>query len=205
MLRLPLPKKQTIHHVARSGYWFLVGFILSSALLSSFVLFYFQYTFKNKVIPGIFIDNIYIGEKSREDIEKIFLAKNEKIGRNIFTFSQGPHAATVSAKTLDIGYDVNLITEQALGLGKTKNLLSNAYILFSSYINGTFLSSTHTLNEEKLVEQLEPIRKLVHTDPQDAQFKLENNRVVAFQKSSEGQTLDTDSLKRKLGKIPYSS
>ena len=200
MPKFSLPTKQTIHHVARSGYWFLVGFILSTMILSSLVLFYFQSTFKNRVIPGIFIDNVYLGEKSREDIKEIFLEKNEKIGKNIFTFSQGQHVATVSAETLGIGHDVNLITEQALGLGKTKNFLSNIYIILSSYIDGTFLSSTYTLDEEELVEQLEPIRKLVHIDSQDAQFKLENNRVVAFQESNEGQTLDIDSLKKELRK-----
>jgi len=122
MLRLSPRKKQTIYHVAKSSYWFLIGFILASMVLSSLILFYFQHTFKNRVIPGIFIDNVYIGEKSRADIEKIFLAKNQKIGENTFIFSQDSYVATVSAKKLDIGYDINLITEQALSLGKTKNL-----------------------------------------------------------------------------------
>ena len=193
-------KKQTFKHAAKSAYWFLVGFILSSALLSSFVLFYFQYTFRNKVIPGIFVDSIYIGEKSRADIERVFKDMNEKIGKSTFILSQGPNTATVSAETLDIGYDINLISEQALSLGKTKNLLSDTYIILSSYINGTFLSSSYTFSEENLIEELEPIRKAVHLDPQDAQFKLENNRVVVFQKSNEGQTLDIDSLKKEIRK-----
>jgi vancomycin resistance protein YoaR len=166
--------------------------------LSSFVLFYFQYAFRDRVIPGIFVDNIYIGEKTREEIEKIFTEKNERIGRNIFIFSQGPNTATVSAQNLNIGYDINLITEQAINLGKTKNLLSDTYIILSSYINGIFLSPSYTFNEKGLWEELNPIRKKIHTYPQDAQFKVENNRVVAFVESSEGQTLDTDSLKREM-------
>src|SRR3972149_3441355 len=200
MLRLSPRKKQTIYHVAKSSYWFLIGFILASMVLSSLILFYFQHTFKNRVIPGIFIDNVYIGEKSRADIEKIFLAKNQKIGENTFIISQDSYVATVSAKKLDIGYDINLITEQALSLGKTKNLFSDTYITLSSYINGTFLSSTYTLDEEKLTAELEPIRKVIHVDPQDAQFKVENNRVVAFQESSEGKTIDIDAVKKELRK-----
>ena len=200
MPRFSLPKKHTIKHAAKSAYWFFVGFILSGALLSSFVLFYFQYAFRNKVIPGIFVDSIYIGEKSRADIERVFKDMNEKIGKSTFIFSQGQNIATVSAETLGIGYDINLISEQALSLGKTKNLLSDIYIILSSYINGTFLSSSYTFSEDNLVEELEPIRKAVHVDPQDAQFRVENNRVVAFQESSEGQTLDIDSLKKEIRK-----
>src|SRR3989304_4359679 len=184
MPKFSLPKKQTVKHAAKSAYWFLVGFILSGLLLSSFVLFYFQYTFRDKVIPGIFVDSVYIGEKSRADIEKIFEDMNEKIGKNTFIFSQGPNIATVSAQNLGSGYDINLISEQALSLGKTKNLLSDIYIILSSYINGTFFCSSYTLNEEKLVEELESIHKAVHIDPQDAQFKVENNRAVAFRESS---------------------
>ena len=198
MAKLSYPKKETLHHAAKSTYWFLVGFILSASLLSSFVLFYFQYAFANKVIPGIFVDNIYIGEKGRSEIEKIFTEKNEKISDKSFVFAVDGNYATSSAKTLGIGYDVNLIAEQALSLGKTKNLLSDVYIILSSYINGTFLSASYTFDTEKLDEELLPIHKAIFIEPQDAQFNVENNRVVAFAESSEGKTIDTDLLKQKI-------
>ncbi len=193
-MRLGFLHNQRFNHFIRSTYWFLVGFILSGALLSGIVLFYFQHTYKNRVIPGIFVDNIYIGEKNKEEIEKIFNQRNERIGNNTFIFSTNDLDATVSAKMLDIGYDVNLITEQSLNLGKTKNLLSDVYIIISSYINGTFLNSVYTYNEAKLIKQIEPLDKAIFREPVNAEFNISNNKVVAFKQSSDGKSINMDKL-----------
>lgn len=198
MAKIGLPKKQTVHHIAKSTYWFLVGFTLSGILLASAILFYFQYNYKNKVIPGVFIDNVYIGEKTKTEIEDIFSKKNQKIGENTFIFSTKDTDATISAKTIDIGYDIPLIVEQSMTLGKSKNLLSDAYIILSSYVNGTFLNSSYTFNENQLKQELESLHKSVYVEPINAQFQIENNKVVAFRNSTDGKTIDFEKLTSEL-------
>jgi vancomycin resistance protein YoaR len=173
-----------------------VGFILSAAILAGAVLFYFQHSYKNRVIPGIFIDDVYVGEKSEAEIEQIFNEKNSRISKNIFVFSAEGLDATVSAETLNVGYDVDLITEQSLNLGKSKNVLSDVYLILSSYINGTFLKSSYTFNEDKIEEELDPIQQKIYIEPSDAQFNVVNNRVVAFQESSNGKTINFDELRK---------
>ncbi len=193
-----LLKKGTINRAIRSSYWFLVGFILSGALFSGIVLVYFQYSYKNRVIPGIFVDNFYIGEETDGEIKRFFDEKNEEVGRSTFVFSAEGMDATISAKTLNVGYDVNLIKEQALSLGKTKNLLSDVYLILSSYINGTFLASVYTFNEQRLVEELGSIQKKIYQEPVDAQFDVSNNRVIAFRESSNGKNIDFENLNKNL-------
>ncbi len=189
-----LPNKATATYIIKSIYWFAVGFILAAALLASAVLFYFQHTYHDRVIPGVFVDNIYIGGETKGEIEKIFNEKNEKIGKNTFVFSAQDMDSTISAKTLSIGYDVDLITSQSLSLGKTKNILSDAYIVLSSYVNGTLLTGALNYNSDELEKQLAPIQKQIAKDPVDAQFEVKNNRVVAFRQSSNGENLDFDLL-----------
>ena len=191
-------RKGILYNAVRSAYWFAVGFILSSALLASAVLFYFQFTYKNRVIPGVFVDNVYIGEKTKSEIEKIFSEKNEVIGKNTFIFATDGLEATVSAKTLNIGYDINLIREQSINLAKTKNLLSDTYIILSSYINGEFLSPSYTFNRASLEKELDSIQESIYQEPVDAQFKVSNNRVVAFRESSNGKTINFEELEGKL-------
>ena len=185
-------------HFIRSFYWFSVGFLLSGALILGIVLFYFQYKFADRVIPGVFVDNFYIGEKTKEEIESIFKSKNEEIEKNIFIFSAEGKEATISARTLNIGYDVNLIVEQGLSLGKTKNLLSDVYIVLASYINGAVLDYAYTLDDEKLKNELEPIQTSIYREPTNAQFQIVNNRVAVFSESNEGKTINFDNLNSKL-------
>lgn len=193
-----LPKKTTAHHIARSIYWFAVGFIISGVLLSSALLVYFRNTYRDRVIPGVFIGNTYVGEKTKDQIEAIFKSKNDKIGKNTLVFSTEDKIATVSAKNLDIGYDVDLITDQSLNLGKTQNLPSDVYIILSSYINGVFLNSSFTFNETELKKEIDPIQKAIYKPPVDAQFTLKNNKVVAFQESENGKDINFDELSQKV-------
>lgn len=197
-----LPKKTTVKHTAVAIYWFMVGFVLAGAILASAVLFYFQYTYHDRVIPGIFVNNIYIGGKTKSELDRFFAEKNQRIGQNTFILTSGDQIATISAKSLKAGYDTNLIEEQALGLGKTKDIASNVYLILSSYINGTFLPASYTFDSNKLEATLAPIQKTTHKDPQDAQFSVgTNNRVVAFRQSENGQDVDIDTLESKLNKL----
>lgn len=197
-MRLKFFNRQAITHFIRSFYWFSVGFLLSGALILGMILFYFQYAFADRVIPGIFVDDFYIGEKTKEEIEAIFNSKNEEIGKNILIFSAEREEATISAATINIGYDVNLIIEQGLSLGKTKSLLTDVYIILASYINGTVLDYAYTLDEEKLKDELEEIQTSIYQEPIDAQFRIENNRVTVFSESREGKTINFDNLNSQL-------
>jgi hypothetical protein len=164
-------------------------------LLSGVILFYFQQTYKNKVIPGVFVGNTYIGELRREQIEKTFDEKNEKIAKNMIIFSAQGVDATASAKTLKIGYNTNLIADQALNLGKSKNLFSDVYLILSSYVNGTFLDSTYSYDDDAVKKAIDPIQKEVYKEPVDAQFSLnDNKRVATFKQSTDGKSVDYEKL-----------
>lgn len=196
-----LVQKERIKHFAKSFFWFLVGFFLAASILSCSVLYYFQNKYKDRVIPGIFVDNVYVGEKTTLEIQKIFDEKNKNIEKNSITLSLDSWTATVSAKTLNIGYDTKLIQTQAMSLGKTTNILSDIYIILSSYLNGTFLHSTYTYNPDLLKSELDGIQKEIYIEPVDALFTVSNNKVMAFKQSSDGRTIDFESLDSKMQNI----
>ncbi|HVZ12394.1 MAG TPA: VanW family protein [Patescibacteria group bacterium] len=199
-----IPNKTTVKRAVHATYWFLVGFVLAGILLSSLVLFYFHYSYNDRVIPGVFVENVYVGEKTKAEVEKIFNEKNEKLGGNTFVFKNQDKIATLSAKTLKVGYDVDLITSQTLSVGKTKNILSDVYIILSSYINGTFLTAPYTFDQNALASSLAPIQANIHKDPVDAEFNVQNNRVVAFKQSENGVDINFDNLNKELtGSIPH--
>lgn len=200
-MRITFPKKSAVTNVIKSAYWFSIGFILAGAILSSAVLFYFQYSYRDRVIPGIFVDNIYVGEKTKSEVDNIFSSRNEKVKASNFIFTVDGIDATVSAKTLNIGYDTGLISEQAISIGKTKSLLSDIYIILASYVNGTFLNASYTFNRPVLEEQLADVKQAIYKEPVNAEFNVEGNRVVAFKESSDGKDLDFDSLDRKVKEL----
>lgn len=196
--KFPLFKKQKILHFARSFFWFMVGFFLAAGILGGGVLFYFRYTYKDRVIPGVFVENIYIGEKKYDEIRQIFEEKNKIVEKNSIIFSYNNTDATVSAKMLDIKYDTNLIIAQSSSLGKSSNFLSDLYIILNSYLNGTFLNYFYSSNKDALNTILNDFQKQIYQEPVDALFTVSNNKVVAFKQSSDGKTIDFDSLNKQI-------
>ncbi len=191
--KLLVATKKSIH-ISKSSMWFLVGFLISGITLLSIVIIIFQITYADKVIPGIFIDNIYVGEMTESEVKYIYDEKNKNIGGSTFSFTYGDEQATFSAQQLGIGYDSQLISEQAINMGKSQNLLSNFFIITNAYLNGITLKSSYTFDEEEMEKVIQPFQTLAYKEPVNAKFSVENNKVVEFSQSENGTTLDLEKI-----------
>ncbi len=182
----------------RTAFWFLFGMFLGiSFLISSFYLF-FKIAYKDVVYPGVIINNVNFGGKSEEEVKKYFDEKNELIKNTSFIFTYEELIATVSAKDIDFGYDSNLLATQAISIGRGKNSLSNISLITQSYINGVYLKPSYAYSHEKLKVILHPLISVIDKDPVNALFNFENNRVTAFQTSSDGQKVDIKELEEQI-------
>lgn len=185
-----------IHHYSKAPFWFLVGFSIASLTLISIIIVFFQLSYKEKVIPGIFVDDIYVGEKTQKQVEAIYDKKNLKIKDSKFIFTYNNIGATISAQTLDIGYNSKLIAEQTINLGKSSNLFSNFFLIVNSYLNGTTIHSSYKYQTDILASTLAPLQQEIHINPVDALFTVENNRVSTFKESSDGRDIDMEKVKK---------
>lgn len=186
----PRHKAKRILHILRPAFWFFVGVFFASLCIVTFMLIYFKTAYKGRIIPGVFIGEMYVGEKKPQDVETTFKEKNKKIGRATFTFVSPDQTATISAEALNIGYDEKLIALQAASIGNSKDIVSNTYYIINSYLNGTYLSPSYTTGVEKINAFLAPMQKTIYKEPVDALFNVANNRVVAFKQSENGKTID---------------
>ena len=175
---------------------FLAVFFLAS-------LFIIHSYYKNKILPGVFVADTYIGGKTKQEVEEIYNTKNEIIGKNKLIFLHKDFTTTISADDLGIGHDTNLILDQGFGLGKRKNFFSDFYVIAKSYLKDTRLSSSYTINTDKLQEILSPLQKEIFLEPVDAEFVVKDNRVVVFKESHDGRTIDVEKLQEEImKKIP---
>lgn len=176
------------------AFWFLVGFTLTGILLASFILFYFQYYYQGKIYPGVFIGKTYAGGKSPEEVRVLYEKQNDVIKSNVFLFTHDEKIATVSAEELNLGYNAELLSEQAYLIGRSEGSFTNFYLIISSYVHGVSLVTSYSYNPISLREKLDFIQNEVYQEPIDALFTVEDNRVVAFRQSKDGTTIDFDKL-----------
>ncbi|MBI2074869.1 MAG: VanW family protein [Candidatus Levybacteria bacterium] len=191
-------KKKHILMLSKNLFWFLVGAGLGLFLLASFAYFTFQKLYSKTIYPGIMVNDVNFGGKTKEEVQRYFLEKNKKIAETKFVFYSGEKIATISAGDLDYGYNAILLANQAFYIGRSDNTFSNISLIFQSYLNGLYLSPSYHYSVDKLEQFLYPTTKDLNIEPIDALFTFQNGKVSAFRPSIDGQRVDMEALKNEL-------
>jgi vancomycin resistance protein YoaR len=181
-------------HAVRCVFWFLIGAFIATFLIVNLSLFVFQRIYSDTVYPGVIINGVNFGGKTKQDVKNYFDKRNDDVKNTTFIFKSDEQIATVSAKTINFGYDSNLLADQAFSIGRSNNFISDVSLLAQAYINGVSLSSSYTFSEDKLIETLSPLTTNIDKKPIDALFTFENGRVTAFKPSENGQEVDIEKL-----------
>lgn len=188
-------------HLKRSikiGFWFSTGAFLAIFFITSFSFLIFEKINHNKVYPGVFIAGKNFGGKAFDEVEKYFQKKNELINTNFVFTNNKQTVATISAKEIDFGYDDRLFATQAFSIGRSKNFLTDSYLILKAYTTGLYLSPAYKYSQPKLSQTLLLFSAGVEKKPVNAQFKFENGKVSTFQPSEEGKTVDWEKLDKEI-------
>src|SRR5579872_2201606 len=168
------------HKISKTTFWFSTGVFLGLFLLISFGFLLFQLLYNAVIYPGVYIDNISVGGKTQAQVAELFAKRNEAIAHTIFTFTTADTVATMSARTLHLGYNGNLLAQQAFSVGRSTDVFSDISLIFQAYISGVMLSPSFTYRMDEVNNLLTPIEKEVKRDPINAIFTFQNNRVTTF-------------------------
>lgn len=191
--------KKLLNKLLKNLSWFLAGGAITLIFLLGIGTFIYQRLYDNKVYPGIIVENIDFGGKSKLYVKDFFDKKNAQINNSSFALTSDYGTSTVSAKEIDFGYDSNLISEQVFSVGRSSNLFSNISLTLEAYIRGITLPPSYSFSFEKLSYAIKPIANKIDKKPVDAVFKFENGRVTTFKPSSNGQSIDNDKLSVAIG------
>jgi vancomycin resistance protein YoaR len=181
-----------------SMFWFFIGALLALFFLVSFAYIFFKIEYRNKIYPGVIVNNVNFGGKSEKDVKDYFEKKNKEIQNTKFVFTYEDQVATVSARDINFGYDSNLLATQAISLGRSGSTLSDMSLLFQAYLNGVYLKPSYSFFSEKLKVILFPLTSSINKDPINALFQFENGRVSTFRISENGQQVDLEELNENL-------
>lgn len=190
--------KQHVFFAGRVFLWFFLGALLGLFFFISFIVIYYKQTYQNRIYPGIFVDNIDFGGKSKQAVQDYFANKNASFQETTFTLTYQTKNAVVTAKELSLGYDATLLTDQAYSVGRSKSAVSDIYMLTRAYMRGIYLPASYSFDEDKFLVTLKPFQEEINVDPINAEFGYENNRVTEFSTHRDGKEVDTKTLLTKI-------
>lgn len=183
------------HKISKTIFWFGMGMVLGLFFLISFGFLIFRLLYNTVIYPGVYIGTMNVGGQTPYKVEQELRQRNNAVGKSTFTFQVKDEIATASAKKLSVGYDSKLLAQQAYSIGRSDDIFSNISLIFQGYVSTVTLTPAFTYNQDTLQNTLKPMQKNIHVDPVDAVFSSQNNKVTAFKPSSNGQDIDTDSVK----------
>lgn len=198
-------KKKKILIATKSVFWFFIGVCFGLFFFISFAFIVFQHYYGNRIFPGITIQRMSVGGKTKNEVELFFKNLNSRVkDTKITILYENTVVATTSAENLHIGYNENLLAQQAYSIGRSKNILSNISLALQAYINGLDLSPSYQLDDDALQQIIEPIVKKTYVQPIEALFTFENGRVTTFRPSNNGMEIDRDVFTHTLtSRIPF--
>lgn len=198
MKKIRVSKKRTVKIAIKSAFWFFTGAVIGLFFFASFTFILFQKYYADKIFPGITIDRVEFGGKTKDEIAGYFAGKNKRIQDTNLVFTFGTDAATTSAKTMQLGYNSTLLAQQAYSIGRSNDTISNISIALQAYLYGINLPPSYQYAPNMLDTTIDSLVKKATIEPIEALFQFENGRVKIFRPSSNGQRVNTDHLKNRL-------
>lgn len=171
---------------------------ISIVLLGIIASLSFENRYTNRIYPGVSVDGIPFGGKTREEIISYWQKHNEPFHTAEFELPFEGEVATLSGSLLDVGYDATLSATQAYLVGRSGYLLSD---LFRKFIQPTNLALSFHWEESVLDESLEALADKINIPVQDALFQFNEGRVTLFRPSREGRNLNIASSKKQFEKL----
>lgn len=190
--------KKNLHYfylILKSLFWFCLGAAIGFFFFVSFIYIYYQKTHANKVYAGVFVDGHDFSGKTKNEVKNYFAEKNRQIGKIPIQYISSVNTATISASQIEFGYDEDLLAEQAYGIGRTDNQLTNLSLIIQAYFNQINLTKAYKISTDNLDKLLAELKKEIDITPVNALFTFDQGRVSAFTLSSDGRTIDMDKLK----------
>jgi len=178
----------------KTTFWFFLGAVIGIFFFSSFVYIYYKETYKNKIYPGVIINSVEFGGKTKEDVRKYYAEQNRIINSKKIQFTSTPLVATLSASQLNLGYDENMLADQAYSVARSGNFFSDIYLSLESYLHGVTLSPAYRYSNNELEKAVKKFQAAINVDPVDARFTYTNGRVTEFKTAKDGRKVAVNDL-----------
>ena len=149
------------------------------------------------IVSGVKIEGIDVSGLSKEEAEeKINLIYNDKIEKDIL-LKYEEYDSSINPKIIETNYNVKEAVEEAINIGKNKNIIVNNYDILLALMGRKNVSVNMTINEEIANQNIEDIGSKIPGVVVEPDYYIENNTLIVT-KGKEGIKVNTEELKEKI-------
>lgn len=156
------------------------------------------------IISGVSISGIDVSGLSQEEAKgKLEVIYNEKKDKDI-NLKHNDFETTLSPELMEVNYKIDEAVENAVSIGKSKNIFKNNYDILCTLIEKRNIPVEMTLNEDATKQTIEDMNASLSDVLIDSGYSIEDDELI-ITKGKAGVKIDTDNLlnqvKQKLNDI----
>ena len=179
----------------RSLLWFVVYFIIGLTLVTGVRLGMEIYAYRDRIYPGIFIDEVPVGGLPRLEAQRVLnTIYKQKTGPALILTLDETVVARLSTTQINYRLPLEKALDEARVIGRdpSKHLLRNVVTALQLLLgmNDYRIPLVPEYSRETISEKLKTINEAYRTEPVDARFEFTENRVAVFSKEENGNDVD---------------
>lgn len=176
---------------------FLISFLIFIIVIFGAFTIY-TYSQSATISQGIHINGIDVSNLSKEEAKnKLEQYYSEKLSNDI-TLVHNDYTSYIKTTEINLTVDIDSAVNYAYQCGKTSNIFSDNYHIFSAMINGINIMPTISYDEETLKTLLNNMSKELPDAVVESGYYIEDKNLI-ITKGSDGSVIDTDATIKQIG------
>lgn len=169
----------------------VLAIILVFCCLLAFVVYgIYEYSFHNKVYPGVFMVGTHVGNWTETEVASFLEQQNHRFISSQFILTFDDKKWATDGAYLKWGYDKKKSAHKAFLVGRNKNFIDNLKIKWQAYAKDINLEPELFFEEKQLYPLLKQIAGEIDVAPEEGLFEFQEGKVIAFKTSTDGRKIN---------------
>lgn len=153
----------------------------------------------NKILKGIFIEDIEVSDLTKKETQKMFEELISKKMENEIVFKYKELETPITYEALEVKFNIENAIEQAYNIGRDGNLFENNFNILKTWINGEKVKLDHSIDEDAIRQVSENINNTSEDAVVEPSYYIEDNNII-ITAGKNGIKVDEDMLKQEVDK-----
>lgn len=132
----------------------------------------------NKIVKGIFIENVDVSNITEEEAKQILTELVEKTMQNEIVFKYKEIETPITYEALEVNFDIEFAIKEAYSLGRSGNIFENNFEILRTWINGKNIQLKFNFDENVIKQVCENINNSSVDAIVEASYYVENDKLI---------------------------
>ena len=165
----------------KSKVWIIVSVIIILLIILMLILstiFAIINSRTNKIVKGIYIENVDVSNITEEEAKNILTELSDKTKQNEILFKYKEIETPITYEALEVNFDIDSAIKEAYSLGRSGNIFQNNFEILKTWINGKKVKLNFNIDEDVIKQVCENINNTSVDAVVEPSYYVENEKLI---------------------------